>query len=110
VPAPLDCVAAARDAVGDALELIVDGGVRRGGDVLKALALGANACSIGRPYLYGLAAAGEAGVAAVLAKFREEMERDLALLGCASVADVGPDRVRSRPSTTPGSRKDSWNG
>jgi L-lactate dehydrogenase (cytochrome) len=93
-PAPLDCVAAARDAVGDRVELIVDGGVRRGADVLKALALGANACSIGRPYLYALAAAGEAGVTALLAKFREEIERDLALLGCADVAAVGPQHVR----------------
>jgi L-lactate dehydrogenase (cytochrome) len=96
-PAPVDCVAAARDAVGDALELIVDGGVRRGQDVLKALALGANACSIGRPYLYGLAAGGEAGVTAVLAKFRAEMELDLALLGCADVANLGPDRVAVAP-------------
>lgn len=95
-PAPVDCVAAARDAVGDRLELIVDGGVRRGADVLKALALGANACSIGRPYLYGLAGGGEAGVDAVLVKFRAELERDLALLGCADVAQVGPEHVRPR--------------
>ena len=92
-PAPVDGVAAARDAGGDALELFV---------VLKALALGANAGSIGRPYLYGLAAAGEAGVAAVLAKFHEEMTRDLALLGCADVSQLGPDRVRPRPDARPG--------
>lgn len=93
-PAPIDCVAAARDAVGDAVELIVDGGVRRGQDVLKALALGANACSIGRPYLYGLAGGGEAGVTAVLTKFRAEMELDLALLGCPDVARLGREFVR----------------
>lgn len=98
VPAPIDCVAAARDAVGDGLELIVDGGVRRGQDVLKALALGANACSIGRPYLYGLAAAGEAGVAAVLAKFRAEIELDLALMGCADVTKLSRDCVRTKPA------------
>jgi L-lactate dehydrogenase (cytochrome) len=95
VPAPIDCVAAARDAIGDRVELIVDGGIRRGADVLKALALGANACSIGRPYLYGLAAAGEAGVTAVLQKFREEIERDLALLGCADVAQLASRHVRA---------------
>jgi L-lactate dehydrogenase (cytochrome) len=95
-PAPVDCVAAARDAVGDRVELIVDGGVRRGADVLKALALGANACSIGRPYLYGLAAGGEAGVTAVLEKFREELARDLALLGCSDVAQLGTGHVQRR--------------
>ncbi len=101
-PAPVDCVAAARDAVGNAVELIVDGGVRRGGDVLKALALGANACSIGRPYLYGLAAGGEAGVAAVLAKLRSEMELDIALLGCANATQLTGDRVRRRAGPDPG--------
>ncbi len=95
-PAPIDCVAAAREAVGDRIELIVDGGVRRGQDVLKSLALGANACSIGRPYLYGFAAAGEAGVDAVLAKFRAELELDLALLGCADVKAVSRGHVRAR--------------
>jgi L-lactate dehydrogenase (cytochrome) len=94
VPAPIDCVAAARDAVGDRVELIVDGGVRRGQDVLKAIALGANACSIGRPYLYGLAGGGEAGVSAVLEKLRAEMALDLALLGCADVKALTRERVR----------------
>src|SRR6185503_4593508 len=66
VPAPIDTIAPIRDAIGDQLELIVDGGIRRGTHVLKALALGANACSIGRAYLYALAAGGEAGVARAL--------------------------------------------
>ncbi len=88
VPAPVDQVAAIRDAVGDELELIVDGGVRRGTHVLKALALGANACSMGRPYLYGLASAGQAGVERVLQLLRDEIERDLTLLGCTSVNDI----------------------
>ena len=79
-----------RDAVGDALELIVDGGVRRGVDVLKALALGATACSIGRPYLYGLAAAGERGVAHVLDLFRDEIQRSLMLMGRSSLAGLSP--------------------
>lgn len=88
-PAPIDCVAPMRDAVGDAIELIVDGGVRRGTHVLKALALGANACSFGRPYLYGLAAHGEAGVDRVLQLMREELERSIALMGCSSISLLG---------------------
>src|SRR3569623_638892 len=62
-PAPVDQIEAVREAVGDAPDVICDGGIRRGSDVVTALALGATACSVGRPYLYGLAAGGEAGVA-----------------------------------------------
>lgn len=94
-PAPINCVAPMRDAVGDAIELIVDGGVRRGTHVLKALALGANACSFGRPYLYGLAAYGEAGVDRVLQLMREELERSIALMGCSSVGQLGLQNVMS---------------
>lgn len=72
-------------AVGDRIEVILDGGVRRGTHVLKALALGAKACTIGRPYLYGLAAAGEAGVGRALEILSSEIKRGLALLGCADV-------------------------
>ena len=75
-------------AVGDALELIVDGGVRRGTHVLKALALGANACSIGRGYLYALAAGGEAGVSRALTLLRGEIERDMALVGVNSISSI----------------------
>jgi L-lactate dehydrogenase (cytochrome) len=81
--------------VGDAIELIVDGGIRRGTHVLKALALGANACSFGRPYLYGLAAHGEAGVDRVLHLMREELERSIALMGCSSVSHLGFQHVSS---------------
>lgn len=96
-PAPIDSLPRIRDAVGDTLELIVDGGIRRGTHVLKALALGANACSIGRPYLYGLAAAGQAGVERALDLLREELLRDMALLGCTRIADIGPRQIqRSR--------------
>ncbi len=87
-PAPIDCVAPVREAVGDGLELIVDGGIRRGTHVIKALALGANACSIGRGYLYSLAAGGEAGVTRCLGLLRAEVERDMALLGVRSVAEI----------------------
>ena len=74
--------------VRDRAELILDGGVRRGTDILKALALGAHACMAGRPFLYGLAAGGEAGVARAIEIFRNELDVALALLGRASVADL----------------------
>lgn len=95
VPAPVETVVPIRDAVGDALELIVDGGIRRGTHVLKALALGADACSIGRPYLYGLAAGGQAGVERTLALLKEEIERGLALLGCRHLQELGPEHVQN---------------
>ena len=93
-PAPVDCVGPMREAVGDKLELIVDGGVRRGTHVIKALALGANACSIGRPYLYGLAAGGQVGVERALGLLKSELERSVALLGCRSIGELGPGHVR----------------
>lgn len=93
-PAPFDCVAAARDTVGDALELIVDGGVRRGTHVLKALARGADAVSFGRPYLYALAAGGQPGVERLLALLRAELERSAALLGVTRLADLNEDHIR----------------
>jgi L-lactate dehydrogenase (cytochrome) len=92
-PAPVDCVRPIRDAVGDGLELIVDGGIRRGTHAIKALALGANACSIGRPYLYGLAAGGQAGVEHALGLLRAEMERSMALLGCQRLDELRPGHV-----------------
>lgn len=91
--APVDLVPRIRDAVGDAIELIVDGGVRRGGHVLKALALGANACAIGRAYLYGLAAGGEAGVDRALSLLAGEIARDMALLGATRLSEVTADLV-----------------
>lgn len=81
------------DAVRGELPVLVDGGVRRGTDVLKALALGARAVLIGRPYLWGLAVAGEAGVAHVLALLREELERAMALAGRPTLADVDRSAV-----------------
>jgi len=92
-PAAIDCVAPVRAAVGDATEIILDSGIRRGTHVLKALALGANACAIGRAYLYGLAAGGYPGVLHALNLLRSELERDMALLGCASIADIRPDHL-----------------
>jgi L-lactate dehydrogenase (cytochrome) len=75
-----------RDAIGNDLELIVDGGIRRGSHIIKAIALGADACSIGRPYLYGLAAGGQQGVERALQLLKEEIERNLTLLGCPSIS------------------------
>ncbi|MEU5083337.1 MULTISPECIES: alpha-hydroxy acid oxidase [Streptomyces] len=77
-----------RDAVGDTVELLVDGGIRSGTDVLKALARGADGVLLGRPVLYGLAVGGESGVEAVLSLLREELETDLALSGCRTVGEA----------------------
>ena len=83
--AALEAVA---DAVRDKMTVVLDGGVRRGSDVVKALALGAHACMIGRAWLYGLAADGERGVARALAILRDEIDITLTLLGCARIADL----------------------
>lgn len=95
-PAPIDCVAEVADALHDRLEIICDGGVRRGTHVVKALARGANACSIGRAYLYPLAAGGQAGVERGLGLLRGEIERTMALLGCDSVQKLGARFIRKR--------------
>lgn len=80
-------------AVDGAVPVLVDGGVRRGSDVVKALALGAAAVLVGRPYVFGLAAGGEAGVARILEIFREEMIRTMQLLGCRSIGELGTDHL-----------------
>ena len=94
--APFDQLQAIADAVGGRVEIIVDGGVRRGTHVLKALAMGATACSGGRMYLYALAAAGQAGVERAMRLLRDEIERDLLLMGCRSVADLDRSMLASR--------------
>jgi L-lactate dehydrogenase (cytochrome) len=76
------------DAIGDHAEVYVDGGIRRGTDVVRALAIGARAAMVGRPWFWGLAAGGEAGVARVLEIFRTEIDRTLALLGVSRVAEL----------------------
>lgn len=96
---PLDVLPDMVDAAAGRLEIIVDGGIRRGSDVIKALALGADACAIGRPYLYGLAVAGEAGVTHVLKMFSQEMSRTMALLGVTTISELrtgGRDLIRHR--------------
>jgi len=84
----LDALPFVIDAVGGAVPVLFDGGIRRGGDVVAALALGATACLIGRAYCYGLAVAGEQGVAAVLEILRDEIDRTLALLGRTKIAEL----------------------
>jgi len=87
-PATLRVLPKIVEAVGDDMEVFLDGGVRRGADVLKALSLGATACMIGRPYVYGLAAAGQAGVERILELFRSEMLRALGQMGLSSIDDL----------------------
>lgn len=92
-PAPVDLIRPIRDAVGESLELICDGGIRRGTDVVKALALGADACSIGKAYLYGLAAGGQAGVERVLALLQAEVARTMTLLGTSTIDAIGERHI-----------------
>ena len=89
--ASLDALPGVIDAVASKVPVLIDGGIRRGGDVVKALALGAAACLIGRPQLWGLSVAGEAGVTQVLAIFRQEIDRVMGLCGIGQVAEIGPD-------------------
>jgi L-lactate dehydrogenase (cytochrome) len=96
-PAPIDLVAPVVDAVGDRTEVIFDGGVRRGSDIVKAVALGAKACMAGRAYLYGLGAAGERGVDHVLEMLHADVTRTMALCGAASIADLNRDLVAVAP-------------
>ncbi len=80
-------------AVGQQIEVLMDGGIRRGGDIVKALCLGARAVLVGRAYAYGLAAAGHAGVARAIQILRSDVERTLRLLGCPSVSELNPSYV-----------------
>ena len=91
--APFDQLAEIVDAVGDKIEVILDGGVRRGTHVLKALALGAKACSFGKGYLFALGAAGQKGVEAVLQKMHDEIQRDMILMGCRSVKELNRSKI-----------------
>jgi len=87
-PAPIQLLPAVMDGVGDAIEVLVDGGVRRGSDVVKACALGARAVMFGRPYLYGLGAAGEAGVEWIIDYFNSGIRRTMALVGATNLAEL----------------------
>jgi len=101
VPAAIELLPAIRDAVAGRVPLLIDGGIRRGTDIVKALALGATAVAIGRPIFWGLAAAGEEGVTQVLEMLRSELVRALTLCGCGSPGDVSPDVLRFRRMEEP---------
>lgn len=98
LPAGLDVLQEVVDEVGDDAEVVLDGGVRRGTDVVKALALGARACLIGRPWVYGLGAGGIGGVSRVLEILRDEIDRTLALIGRPGVAALDRSAVHVRPT------------
>ena len=99
-PAAIRCLPAIADAVGDQVEVLLDGGVRRGSDVVKAVALGARAVMIGRAYLWGLAANGQAGVENVLDILHGGIDSALRGLGKASIHDLGPDDILVPPGFT----------
>ena len=99
-PATIDILPEIRAAVGPGVEIILDCGVQRGTDIVKALALGADGVGIGKPYLYGLCAGGGEGVARVMEILRVEVERAMGLLGVANIQELkqqGPDLVKRRP-------------
>jgi L-lactate dehydrogenase (cytochrome) len=94
--ASFDQLAEIVDAVGDRIDVLMDGGVQRGSHVLKALSIGAKAVGVGRYYLYPLAAAGQAGVERALGLMRAEIERDMRLMGCAAIGQLSRDNLRFR--------------
>jgi L-lactate dehydrogenase (cytochrome) len=93
-PAPIHCVQEVRQAIGGDVDVVVDGGVRRGTDVLKAIALGATAVSFARPYLYGLAAFGAKGAVQAVSQIREAVERDMILTGVGSLDQLDTSYIR----------------
>ncbi len=96
-PAIIDLVAPVADAVGGRIEIYCDGGVRRGSDIVKAVALGATACMIGRPHLFALAAGGERGVAHMLNFFQDGVEQTMALSGLSTIAEIDRTAVAHAP-------------
>lgn len=93
-PSAIDILPEVVKAVGSKIEIIVDGGIMRGADVVKAIALGADACMIGKAYLYGLASGGEAGVEKALEILNDEIKRVMALIGCQTMAELSPDVLK----------------
>jgi L-lactate dehydrogenase (cytochrome) len=90
---PFDQVKAISDAVGDKLEIILDGGVRRGTHVLKALAAGATACSFGKMFLFSLGAGGQAGVERLLQSMHDEINRNMVLMGCKNLSELNNNKI-----------------
>jgi L-lactate dehydrogenase (cytochrome)/(S)-mandelate dehydrogenase len=99
-PASIEALPAIADAARGRIPLMIDGGLRRGADVVKSLALGATACLIGRPQLWGLSVAGEAGVAQVLEIYRREIDRAMGLMGVTRLADLDRRILFSRSCET----------
>jgi L-lactate dehydrogenase (cytochrome) len=97
-PAPIEVIGDIVDAVGDKLEVILDGGIRRGTHILKALAMGAKACMGGRAYLYGLAAGGEEGAYSSLKLLKDEVQNNMILLGCTDISQISSDYLRKTES------------
>ena len=93
---PFEQLADIVDAVGDKVDVICEGGIRRGTHVLKALSLGAKACSGGRMYLYALAAGGQKGVERIIGKLRDEIERDMILMGVSNIDDLSRKNLKFR--------------
>ncbi len=89
-PATCEALPHVVEAAGDLCEIYVDGGIRRGSDVLKAIALGARAVLVGRPVLWGLCVAGEEGAVQVLSILRRELDEAMRLCGCTTLSDIGP--------------------
>jgi L-lactate dehydrogenase (cytochrome) len=100
-PPPLELVGPVAEAVGGRVEIICDGGIRRGSDIVKAVALGARASMAGRAYLYALGAGGERGVDLVLSQLHEGVRRTMALTGATNIDSVTPDLVRWRDQREP---------
>jgi L-lactate dehydrogenase (cytochrome) len=98
--APLQALPDVVRSIPATLPVFIDGGFRRGTDVLKALALGAKLVFMGRPQLYGAAAAGSAGIAKVVDILRTEIDRDMALLGCKDLSEVRADLITARSAPT----------
>jgi len=94
--APFDQLPAIADAVGGKIEIIVDGGIRRGTHVLKALSLGATACSFGKAFLYALSAGGQNGVEMLLKRMKDEITRDMILLGCKNIKQLDKNKIAYR--------------
>ena len=94
--APFDQLVEIVDAVGDKIEIILDGGIRRGTHVLKALALAAKACSFGKAYLYALGAGGQKAIEKILEQIKSEINRDMILMGCRSIKELSRSKVTFR--------------
>ena len=90
---PFDQVKAISDAVGDKLEIILDGGIRRGTHVLKALSAGATACSFGKAFLFSLGAGGQKGVERLLENMHKEIKRNMILMGCKNLKDLDASKI-----------------